>query len=45
MTTRNRKFEGTMPALRAHGVAMEFAIAGLQRCVQSPVDAGVAKTL
>jgi hypothetical protein len=45
MTTRQRKFEGTTPALHAHGAAMEFAIAGLRRCVISPVDAGVAKTL
>jgi len=45
MKTLERKFIGTIRAPRAHGVAMEFAIVGLQRCVDSPVCAGVEKTL
>ncbi len=45
MTTLKRQFDGTADALRAHGTAMEFAIAGLQRCIASPVDAGVVETL
>lgn len=45
MTTLERKFIGTIRAPRAHGIAMDFAIAGLQRCVDSPVITGVEKTL
>ncbi|MBK9116752.1 MAG: hypothetical protein IPM22_14300 [Betaproteobacteria bacterium] len=45
MKTLERKFIGMIRAPRAHGIAMEFAVAGLQRCVNSPVNSGVEKTL
>lgn len=45
MKTLERKLIGTARAPLAHAIAMVFAIAGLQRCVNSPVDAGVEKTL
>ncbi|MFO1317534.1 MAG: hypothetical protein U1F58_18230 [Burkholderiales bacterium] len=44
MKTLERKFIGMAQAPRAHGNAMEFAIAGLQWCVDSPVNAGVETT-
>jgi hypothetical protein len=45
MSTLKRQFASCACAPRARGIAMQFAIAGMQSFGHSPVDSGVLKTL
>ncbi len=47
MSIRKRQFEGSTHALRAQGMAMQFAIAHFGICgwVNKPVNAGALTTL